>query len=145
MNAAAEDQIDLDKLLIEAIREDDEIEEVIDLLNRGANPNALNTDFYAIPLHAAILENRIDVAEELLKKGADVNGADRFGWTPLMSAAWKNNPDMTKLLLDRGANTDLKDAQGQTAKAVAANCNCHEIINILEDCEDTPTTKNALD
>lgn len=97
------------------------------------------------PLMLAALKGQLDLAESMLKRGADVN---KTGWTPLhyaastgqlalmrllienhayidaespngstplMMASMYGTPDAVKLLLDEGADASLKNQQGLTA------------------------------
>lgn len=63
------------------------------------------------PLHTAILGGRKDVAELLIKKGADVNAVGDHG-SPLQYAAdWARSAEMVKLLLVNGAKTEIRGQQ----------------------------------
>ena len=69
------------------------------LLDNGADANL------GEPLFAAVDKNNLPIAEELIKKGADVNFDDAVGrGTALMGAAEDNNRDMVRLLLRYGAD-----------------------------------------
>ncbi len=71
------------------------------------------------PLMAAARGDQIELARELLQKGADVNewGTGRSGGkTALMAAAEENHYEMTILLLESDANAGLRDAHGKTAE-----------------------------
>jgi quinoprotein dehydrogenase-associated probable ABC transporter substrate-binding protein len=61
----------------------------------------------------------IDLARELIKKGADVNIQSKSGVTALMIAAARNVAPMIGLLIQAGAKPDLKSVQGQTAADIA--------------------------
>ena len=61
----------------------------------------------------------IDLARELMQKGANVNAQSKSGVTALMIAAARNVAPMIGLLVQSGAKTDLKNAQGKTAAEVA--------------------------
>jgi len=51
----------------------------------------------------------------LIALGADVNAADKNGWTPLHFAAQENAAKAVELLLRAGASVDVPDKQGNTA------------------------------
>ena len=51
----------------------------------------------------------IEVARELLVKGADVNAKTRYGATPLFFACDKGNVELTKMLLENGADVNVVD------------------------------------
>lgn len=146
MHAAATDQsqIDLDNQLLEAVKvpDDLQLQAVKDLLDQGANPNALGF-LDDTPLHLAALHNNIEIAKLLLDRGVDVNAANLFGGTPLFYAAGHNHLAMTQLLLDRGADANLTDNGGKTAKAIAAKYK--DIVKSLQDWEDMPLTKGAYE
>ena len=63
-------------------------------------------------LHCAVISNVPDIAEYLIKQGADINIRDNFGNTPLMKAGL--NVDMIKLLLDYGADRTVENNRGVT-------------------------------
>ena len=68
-------------------------------------------------LQKAVLANRIDICEELIELGADINEKGRRGQFALNVACSKGHVDIAKLLLLRGADPSL----GRTLFA-AANC-----------------------
>ncbi len=57
----------------------------------------------------AVWSNQADVLKALLDHGADVNAADRWGWSLLHYAAYDG--DMTKMLLDKGANPNIVERE----------------------------------
>ena len=57
----------------------------------------------------------LEAARALLERGADVNAADRIGWTALMEAASKGRPELVRMLLDYGANVQAQSQTGWTA------------------------------
>ncbi|XP_070546896.1 uncharacterized protein [Ptychodera flava] len=60
-------------------------------------------------LHGAIWEGHTDIAEELIKNGADVNAKDWNGATPLHFAARKGDENLVKFLLKYKASLDIED------------------------------------
>ena len=46
----------------------------------------------------AILEENVEIVEDLIKSGADVDQEDDDGWTPLVMAIDKGNHEITTLL-----------------------------------------------
>jgi len=65
-------------------------------------------------LHLAIGQNHKDLAEALLKDGADVNALTTDRLTPLHMAAQNGNIEIVTLLLDKGANINPVDSKGWT-------------------------------
>jgi quinoprotein dehydrogenase-associated probable ABC transporter substrate-binding protein len=61
----------------------------------------------------------IDLARELMQKGANVNAQSKSGVTALMIAAARNVAPMIGLLVQSGAKLDLKQVQGKTAADIA--------------------------
>lgn len=81
------------------------------------NPDAVNTrDSFSkrTPLHFATEKDHLDVAELLLKKGADINAQDYMGLTALHWAVDRQHKDIVEFLLANKARVDLQDEQGQT-------------------------------
>ncbi len=61
----------------------------------------------------------IDIARDLIKRGADVNARSKDGVTALMLAAAHNSAPMIGLLGQSGAKADMKTEAGKTAADVA--------------------------
>lgn len=57
----------------------------------------------------------IDMLDNLLKAGADINAKSKNGTTPLFTAIATHNPEVANYLLSKGANIGVKDKQGNTA------------------------------
>ncbi len=76
-----------------------------------------------------------DVAEvrRLLKAGADVTLANKYGATPMTLASEIANTDMLKLLLEVGANADSPNPEGQTALMAVARTGNVEAAKLLLD------------
>ncbi|PJZ51101.1 ankyrin repeat domain-containing protein [Leptospira saintgironsiae] len=67
------------------------------------------------PLMIAAREGEVEIAEFLVRSGADINAKTRDGHTALMMAVYNRNLDIVKLLLKNGANVHVKSKQGHTA------------------------------
>ena len=69
----------------------------------------------ATALKYAVMMNRTDATQMLLKRGADVDKrSGSFQSTALHQAAWNNNTDVIKVLLKYGASKKIKDDDGST-------------------------------
>src|SRR5437660_11732423 len=66
---------------------------VAGFLSQGADPNERDSDGRTPLMHAAI-DNKVDIAKALLKKGADVDGQDDHGYGALHFAAQNYFPEM---------------------------------------------------
>lgn len=60
------------------------------------------------------------VVKLLLASGANVEAADKGGWTPLYVAASSGHVEVTKLLLSSGANIEAVTRSGWTPLFTAA-------------------------
>ncbi|XP_055838333.1 ankyrin-1-like [Episyrphus balteatus] len=54
-------------------------------------------------LHTAVREGKIEVVEEMLNKGSNINSLDKQNLTPLFCAVKKENELLVELLLNKGA------------------------------------------
>lgn len=84
------------------------------LLEKGANANAVNAQSGANALRSALMGERPEQFQLLLKAGADPNHADHLGNTPLHVAGQVNEPERALELLHAGANPAARNAQGVT-------------------------------
>ena len=69
-------------------------------------------------LHWIVRVDDIETAQLLIRAGADVKFADRYGVTPLFLACTNGNAAMIKLLLDSGADANSVDPTSETALMV---------------------------
>jgi len=79
-------------------------------------------------------DSTINIANELIIKGADVNAKDESGNTPLLYAlSWDENGfDVARLLIENGADVNAKDKEGNTPLYYAKqNENGAEIVEYL--------------
>jgi ankyrin repeat protein len=85
-------------------------------------------------LDRAVLGNQVEVARLLIARGADVNHADKIGFTPLLYAASIDFGDsaMIDLLLKSGARADVRTKDGQTALDLARKYKHSHLIVSLE-------------
>jgi hypothetical protein len=91
-----------------------------DLPKASAN-SSQEADNTALTTAAGISD--YDKVSFLINKGADINTADKDGFTPLDYASLPGDSKMVTLLLSRGANPDLKDNNGDTALFEALTLN----------------------
>ncbi|HLG58639.1 MAG TPA: ankyrin repeat domain-containing protein [Vicinamibacterales bacterium] len=89
------------------------------LIGQGIDVNATRVDG-TTALHAAVHADRLEVAELLLKAGANAAVRDRYGVTPLYLASVNGNAEMIRRLLDSGVDPNTVDPGGETALMTAA-------------------------
>ncbi|KAL0936855.1 ankyrin-2 ankyrin [Colletotrichum truncatum] len=82
-------------------------------------------------LHAAAIENDIEMAKLLIKHGADINAMSQSCGTPLHVATDKENLTMITLLLDKGAAINIRDGHGHTPLQLAARENNVDAMELL--------------
>ncbi|MTB53549.1 ankyrin repeat domain-containing protein [Lewinella sp. W8] len=84
------------------------------------------------PLMWAAWGDQVEIAQDLLKAGADVNHTNKYGWTALIEAADEDAVNTLKLLLDAGAYINSRSDQwNKSALSMAASENHREIFDIL--------------
>lgn len=90
------------------------------LLDHAADPNIASQNAMRVtPLHSSVAAQRLDISEELLRHGAEVNVAQADDYTPLHEAAQNGQVAMIELLLAHGADLSARKSDGQTALDVA--------------------------
>lgn len=83
------------------------------------------------PLNAATVSDKTDIAQFLLRKGADVNFAQHEGITPMHAAAHNANEELVLILLASGADRTIKNDKGETALDLAAQKGHMNIVSLL--------------
>jgi len=88
--------------------------DVVELLvAKGAAVNDQKNFYHMSPLHAAAEEGHADVVTFLLASKAEVEAAERNGYTPLSQAGWRGYWDAAGLLMKAGAVCQKADLVGE--------------------------------
>jgi ankyrin repeat protein len=82
-------------------------------------------------LHIAVSNGALELAKELLKRGANVNLANNSAQTPLHFAAWGNKSEIIALLLDNSARINEIDKSGNTSLMFAVSQDNKEAVQML--------------
>ncbi len=91
------------------------------------------------PLMLASLKGDLDLATQMVKKGADVN---KTGWTPLHYAASNGHVEVIKLLLENYAYIDAESPNGTTPLMMASLYGSVEAVKLLVEEGADPLIKN---
>jgi len=128
-------QSPIDIALINAIVNDN-IDQAIQAINSGANPNSFDRNYLpAILLSAS--RQQVKIVDALIKSGADVNkkGTDEkqeiSNGSALIAASANGNIDIVKLLLDADADKNITDDTGLTPLMSAAYMDNYQIVALL--------------
>eukprot|EP00953_Heterococcus_sp_UTEX-ZZ885_P010910 6335-Heterococcus_DN1.PRE.1 len=95
-----------------------DLQEVLEYLNAGCDPNVPDSTYYC-PLHHAARRGHRNVIEALLRGGGRVNIQTQYGETPLHCAFSTGRYECILLLLCRGADPSLKEFRGRIPAEVA--------------------------
>jgi len=99
------------------------------LIGAGADVDAVAENAMRIqPLHAATAGRHGEIATRLIRAGANVNTAQRHGWTPLHTAAHHGDAALVAELLAAGADTGARNDDGRTPADIAAEAGFPGII-----------------
>jgi uncharacterized protein len=101
----------------------------------------IRTDHDESPLMMACLRGELELAKELIDRGADVN---KPGWTPLHYAATNGHLDIMELLFANSAYIDAESPNGTTPLMMAAQYASAAAVKRLLDEGADPTLKNQL-
>ncbi|KAG5846111.1 hypothetical protein ANANG_G00146280 [Anguilla anguilla] len=88
-------------------------EEVLRMLDRGADINYANVDGLTA-LHQACIDDNVDMVTFLVEHGAGVNQPDNEGWIPLHAAASCGYMDIAQYLIGQGAHVGVVNSEGET-------------------------------
>lgn len=129
-----------DQALFRAVHEG-RAEEILRLIDEGADVNARDAAFWSTPLHAAARDGDTAIAGLLIDKGADVDAMDGNGHSPLCLAAALGHAETARLLVDRGASVKEDEAcweenplhhAGDPLRAAASGGYTDTILLLLE-------------
>ena len=83
------------------------------------------------PLHYAASSGNLTVIAMLIENSAYIDAESPNGTTPLMMAAMYGSPEAVKLLIDEGADVQLKNVQGLTAFQFAQRANRPDSVELI--------------
>ena len=101
---------------------DGRTEMVEELIRHGANVNAVEPVFGAVPLHKATYHGYLEITKLLAGEQSvklDYQGPSN-GYTPLHDALWHAYPECAQVLIDAGAKVDLVAYDGKLPVDIAA-------------------------
>lgn len=94
-------------------------------------------------IQAAILSDNLEVVEQHIKAGTDINKKDAMsGSTPLITAASFGKNKIAQLLINAGADLTRKNNDGSTALHAAAFFGRVEIVQMLMDAQVDKSLRN---
>jgi uncharacterized protein len=104
------------------------------LLDAGSDINAVSKNFLsATPLQGAAAFKKLELAQLLIARGANVNCRGEEGVSPLHEAAGSGQLEFAKLLLAHGANVNAKDDNGKTPLAIALEYKQQALADFLRE------------
>ena len=65
-------------------------------------------------LFVACINGNVELAMDLVDRGADIHARDEYERTPLHVACWKGHMEVAMALVDRGADVDARDVDQRT-------------------------------
>jgi hypothetical protein len=117
--------------LILAVQADD-LEEVKMLISKGKRVNVKDRNYDGnSPLHFAVENGNLEIAEVLLNAGAKINLKNSEKRTPLMMLDEDATPELVNLLLRHGATVDFTDKKKNTALILAAAYASKDVVQTL--------------
>ncbi|XP_041833154.1 protein phosphatase 1 regulatory subunit 12A isoform X1 [Melanotaenia boesemani] len=102
-------------------------EEVLRMLDRGADINYANVDGLTA-LHQACIDDNVDMVTFLVEHGASVNQPDNEGWIPLHAAASCGYLDIAEYLIGQGTNVGVVNSEGETPLDIAEEEAMEELL-----------------
>jgi ankyrin repeat protein len=106
-----------------------------------AGASAQDSQAVVQALNMAIFENKLEVVEDLLARGIDVNARDPGGTTPLFTAAMMGRQALVRRLLDLGADPNTGKEDGESSLSRAAAMGHVAIVRALLDAGAAPKTR----
>ncbi|XYH95097.1 ankyrin repeat domain-containing protein [Sorangium sp. So ce1128] len=105
------------------------------LLEAGADVNATEPTFGAVPLHKAVYNGRTDITAIIAAwpgVALDHQGATN-GYTPLHDALWHGFEACARILIGAGARLDLRGHDGKTPLDIAAEVfgEDHDLVRLI--------------
>ena len=109
-------------IISEVVKDNPDISLIKTLIHIGANVDWPD-ESGRTPLHWSSYANNLEIAQELILAGANINAQDVCGHTALFATLWafKCNIDMIHFLIEQGIDINLQDSKGETFLYYASN------------------------
>lgn len=107
-------------------------EVVRQLLGSGADPDVAASTTQDTALHLAAVSGHTDVVSELVKHGANIQAANKLGWTPLHGAMYSDHLDVARVLCRAGADPTQCNSTGLSPNMMTLRCEQHQVEAITE-------------
>jgi len=102
------------------------------LISKGADIQGQDALQGQTKLHMACVGGEKDVADLLIRRGADVNLRDKRGATPLWIAARGGHKEIVELLIEKGADINASDGRREaTPLLIAARSGHADVVELL--------------
>lgn len=107
------------------------VEYAQEILGAGQDVNARIGISEKTMLIEAVAQNKREIVEFLLSKGADVNAADNNGQTAIFYALSTGNKKLVEYLKEKGARTTITDNKGQSFAALEAKYRIDFLVDAI--------------
>ena len=84
-----------------------DIQQTVELLDKGVDPNSVDAD-RSTPLILAAMLGSTEVVQVLLEYGACMDASNSDGWTALMYAAQQGHANIVRLLVSMGCQVSCR-------------------------------------
>jgi uncharacterized protein len=118
-----------DRRLVEAAKDGDR-GAVTSLIAKHVNVNTPEADGTTAIAWAAHADDLV-MADQLIRAGADVKAANRYGITPMYLACMNGSAGMIERLLKGGADANALTTEGETALMTAARSGSVDAVKVL--------------
>jgi len=105
--------------------------DILEIKSLTLDESALETARSRLPLYCAVVKGHVEIAEALLKAGAQVDSMDNQGTSMLTHAAMDGRIELVELLCRYGANVNTQNCFGITPLMAAALRNHDKVIGCL--------------
>jgi ankyrin repeat protein len=103
------------------------------MLDTGANANDIEAISGWSPLlRAACVNAPVELAQLLIRHGADVNWCDREKKSPLIMAAVNGHLPLVEILVKSGANVHVTTEAGKSIYELARSMGRREVLSFLD-------------
>jgi ankyrin repeat protein len=99
--------------------------------NKIAEVDSCSKEDGLTPLMCAARDNEAGQFKKALRKTADINARDIYGWTALTYSAAQGNDEMAQELLSKNADPNILDADGRSILMHAVDGNNNKIVALL--------------
>lgn len=114
--------------------------------NNTTEQNTENiTNFSADDMRTAALQGNLDIVQQSVEQGIDIEESDQLDRTALMFASYNGHTEVVQFLIEQGADVQKQNSEGRTSLMFASSGPFPDTVERLLENGSDPNVKDSIE